>query len=156
MTIPFLVNYTAPSPLQGQIVCNNVRDMVSVDVQPNELPVELEYYVGAEVTYELSVRVKNLTTNATLRVSMPFSNTIFIVENSNKPNSIEFTLSPQETKQLNIQLNNEGLNESANYDKFQINLPLNIAFIENGMLIVKNSNVTILPPTTLPLEVTVQ
>jgi hypothetical protein len=154
--IPFLVNYTPYTFPTGQVECNNVSDMVSVDLQTNQTPVEVEYYVGAEFSYQFSMQIKNLTTNSTLKISMPFSNTIFIVENSNKQNSIDFTLLPQEIKQLNVQLNKDGLNGSANYDKLQTNLPLTITSIENGMVVVKNSIITVLPPSYLPLEVTVQ
>lgn len=154
--IPFLVNYTSYTLPAGQVECNNVSDMVSVDLQANQPAVEMQYYVGAELSYQFSMQIKNLTTNATLKISMPFSNTIFIVENSNKQNSIDFTLLPQEIKQLNVQLNKDGLNGSANYDKLQTNLPLTITSIENGMVVVKNSTITVLPPSYLPLEVTVQ
>jgi hypothetical protein len=154
--IPFLVNYTSYTLPTGQVECNNVSDMVSVDLQANQTPVEVEYYVGAELSYQFSMTIKNLTANATLKISMPFSNTIFTVENSNKQNSIDFTLLPQEIKQLNVQLNKDGLNGSANYDKLQTNLPLTITSIENGVVVVKNPTITVLPPSYLPLEVTVQ
>ena len=154
--IPFLVNYTSYKLPTGQVECNYVDDMVSVDIVPNQTPVELQYYVGAESTYQFSIKIKNLTANGTLQISMPFSDTIFMVNNSSKKNSIKFTLSPQEIKEINIQLNKDGLNGSANYDKLQTNLPLTIRSIENGMVIVKNPTIPVLPVSYLPLEVTVQ
>jgi hypothetical protein len=163
--IPYLKEYIPYTIPTTQVVCDFIADMVSVNLQPRELPTNITYYVGAESTYNFTMTVKNLTLNTTLQVTLPFSDHIFSIEGSRVlPSSIggpnrtfvDFMLNPQEQRQIQITLNKSGLNSDSNYDIFELNLPLTIKNIVNGMLTVKESSVQLLNPTYLPQDIVVK
>ena len=161
-TIPSLVNY---EPYINNDICDLIDDMVSVDLKPILIPTNISYYVGAESTYNFTMTVKNLTTNATLRVRMPFNDQVFSVDGSVKlpstvdgPNrtTLDFTLTPRESRTIQIELNKSGLNGNSN-SNLEITLPLNIQnVVVEGLTVLKNTSTQPLLPIYLPQNIVVQ
>lgn len=154
--IPYLVDYKPYTLPEGQSECLTIDDMVTVDIQANTEPTTITYYVGAALSYSFSVNVKNITNNATLLVSMPFSDSLFVVEPSIRKNAMKFELMPQESKSISIGINKDYLNTLSQYDKFQANLPLTIKNMINGTVATKNVNATYFAPINLPQSVIVE
>jgi len=154
--VPYLISYQPYQLTAEQSECVLVDDMVSIDLQPNIAPTQIMYYVGAEQNYSTSINVKNITTNATLSVSMRFFEKLFIVTPTYLPNVMKFELEPQESQIITIELNKNSLDTFSEYEKFDIKLPLTIKNISNGTVVTKSTTVSLLEPTTLPSQVTVE
>lgn len=164
-TIPSLVKYEPYTYPTGTDVCDVIGDMVSVDLQPILNPTNISYYVGAETTYSFTMTVKNLTSNATLRVRMPFNDQIFLVEGGVRlPSAVggvsrttlDFMLTPRDQRTIQIQLNKSALNANLISD-LEINLPLTIQnVVVDGLTVLKNTSTQPLPPKYLPQNIVVQ
>lgn len=154
--IPYLVDYKPYQLPSGQLECLTIDDMVTVDVQSSIEPTTITYYVGSQSTYRLFVTLKNITNNATLTVSMPFPDSLFIVEPTTRKNVMKFELAPQESKTITIQLNKNNLNSLSEYNTFETNLPITIKNVINGSVATKNINAALVAPTYLPQSVIVE
>jgi archaellum component FlaG (FlaF/FlaG flagellin family) len=164
-TISSLVKYEPYSYPTDTTACYDIADMVSVDLQPLLTPTNISYYVGAESTYNLTMTVKNLTLNATLRVRMPFNDQVFLVDGSVKlpstvggPNrtTLDFTLTPRESRTIQIELNKSTLNGNSN-SNLEITLPLNIQnVVVEGLTVLKNTSTQPLLPIYPPQNIVVQ
>lgn len=161
--ISYFIDYEPYTLPDGQEEPREVRDMVSVDVQPSTSPSTINYYIGAENSYTLTVTFKNLTNNTILdvRASVPpyafTSNEARLLPST--PNLlrrvIEIVLEPQEVKTINMSLDKNELNASsqARFDNFSI--PYTVRNRKNGTIVTKNINVTQLEQITLPETITI-
>jgi hypothetical protein len=150
-TIPFLSSYTPPV-LPDTPLVEDIRDMISVDLQTLETPYIVEYPIGASFDNPLAFRVtfRNLTTNATLTVSQKQTKDLLLLLDDNnvfENRTISLVLPPNETRGLNILFNNNLLNSAVQSGVLE-NLQLIVAYQTTGDLVARNS-LDRLPPITL-------
>jgi hypothetical protein len=113
--------------------------MVSVDMAPRNPATKLNYDIGAENTYSDLMFVKNLTTNATLKIEIEFDKQVFSVSKES------FELGPNEETSIDISLNKTSLNTLPGLNGEVKEFTLKVTNLNNGLLIVKNTKV---PPHT--------
>lgn len=152
-TFKGFVPYQLPN---GTVPCDSVSDMFSYDVIPNTTPTNVTYYVGAENGYLQTIRLENLTYNATLKVVVEYDKETFEIPNN------AFNMAPKEVVELKIFLNKEGLNKFPGLDNVLKQFSLNVTNLKNGTLVYKDNNPTPLvgvtpngQPTLLPETIVV-
>jgi hypothetical protein len=149
--ILFLANYTPPR-LPDTSLIEDIRDMISVDLQSLTTPYAINYLIGAFDVDPLAFRVtfRNLTTNATLTVSQEQTRDLLLLLNDNNVltnRTISLTLAPGETRGLNILFNNNLLNSAVRTNLLE-NLRLIVAYEKSGNVIARN-NLDVLSPITI-------
>jgi hypothetical protein len=142
-TIPFLQSYVPYSLASTETETDLINDMVSVDISPPATPVILEYGVGTPNSYVTSLYVKNLTSNATLKVGIVYDKTIFNISTT------EYTISPDSTIEFVIRSNNQLLNARLISNSITT-ISLNITNLTSGVIITKSVSATKLAERKFP------
>jgi len=162
--VPYLVQYEPYAIPSGQLEPTSVTDMVSLDIQPVELPTVINYSIGAKNNYTFILNIKNITNNATLDVIVTLPPQVFTstqatilppIPDFPQRQIINLTLTPQQQQQVQVSLNKKFLDTQSNYAKLETTLPVTIRSRTNSSVITKNINVSTLQKTTLPTTVNV-
>ena len=142
-TIPFLKSYVPYSNNANETSADFIQDMVSVDISSPPKPIALEYNMGTPNSYVTSLFVKNLTSNAILKVGVVYDKTIFSIS------TVEQNISPGSTVEFVIRSNNRLLNARL-ISNATTSISLNIANLTSGVLITRNLSTTRLPEKNFP------
>jgi hypothetical protein len=154
--IPRLIAYDPYATLGGNVICEVVNDMVSINLLPNELPTNIKYNIGASTSYRFTITIKNITTNTKLSVKLPIDRRVFLLTNEPTATMVSLTLSAQSQTQIQIELNKEQLDANIT-NNLRIVLPLTVEnVVEENLVAQKNSGQQPVPIEYLPQTIEVQ
>lgn len=156
--ISFLTNYTPYSPPTGTVVVENIKDMITFDLQPKTTPTILNYSIGTDKSYVNTITIKNITTNAKINIQLSFNNNIFIVDRTNvtvnNQNTILVELRPNQTEQFEIKVKNSMLDQKMTYQLQQTQIKMNIQSIEINDVVLKNLSTSVFTTQVFPETIT--
>jgi hypothetical protein len=150
--IPFLNTYV-PYQLDSNLTeARSIRDMVSYEFAVPSTPRTINYYSGAETSYEVEMSMKNLTDNAEIEVSIKYNTDIFNITSATATTvSINQTISkitkrlrPTEIGTFKILSKNRTLNSLIGKSPIQTELEVSMKNLANGLLVVKQQNISLL------------
>lgn len=148
---PFFVNYQPYTLSENLTLIENVNEMFSYNLIPNDIPIQVDYFVGAENNIRFIFSIKNLTLNTRLQVDFIYDNNFFMIQDSD----ISFILPPQEIKNIDIVGNKDQLNVMYTGEIKHTNLSINVTNINDGQMVVKNSLVGSIDTVELPPSITI-
>lgn len=158
--VSFLETYTPFGIEESLQVIDAIEDMISYEINSTQVPVELNYNIGAEMSYMDAFRLKNLTTNVTIEVNISFDNQIFTVYEegtfADGKTPLKFNMLPEQTKQFIIVTNNNFLDSKQPYFTNLSNIEITFKNISNGNFVSKRTTTQSLLKRMFPTSVTVE
>jgi hypothetical protein len=113
--------------------------MVSIDLQQNVDTSNIDYPIGTTGNVNIPISIRNITSNATLRIKISFNEQLFFINTSNS-----FELAAQETQTVTMQLKKPTL------DVLNIDTETTVQFeVEN----ISDNTLTVKDPNTLQFNV---
>jgi hypothetical protein len=152
--IPFLLSYTPYSAPADTSVIDDINQMISYNLLPNPLGTSVNYTMGGISSYEKILRVKNITANTELLVTITYPPE-FTITPGNAPGPISFNLSANNVREFIIKFNTTQLDSVVYQTPTAKNIEITINNINNGSLVLKNNNSTLLPTEVWPAEITI-
>lgn len=147
--IPYLTRYIPYSIPENTLEIENIRQMISYNMIPSEIPVNINYFIGSATSFVTELFFKNLTDNATLMLAVSYDPAIFNISAN------ELVLNPGQTLSVIVETDNEYLNKKM-YSNLLTNIIVSVTNVATGEIVVKNTSITNLPTSTLPESITVQ
>lgn len=151
--IPYLLKYEPFTLPENELECELVQDMFSLNVRPLLIPNELDYYIGVENSFAYNVIVKNITSNATLSVVVDYDSKFFVV--NKMMGTVKADILPNQEYEFFVEINKESFDSNANYEQYDTSLKLTVVNYENGKLITKNKNVSLLDEQLVPYKIVI-
>ena len=152
--IPFLLSYV-PYNISGDTgIVENINQMISYNLLPNPSGTSVDHRTGTVSSYEKILRIKNITANADLSITITYP-LEFILVPSNGTAPIVFNLPPNSVREFTIKFNTTRLDAMSYQTPTIKNIELKVNVIGNGSLILKNNNSTTLPTEVWPSEITI-
>jgi hypothetical protein len=111
----FFVSYTPYQIPANTIPAYTVSDMITYNLEPNDTPVSLEYFVGAESNYVEVFTIRNITTNAALDIEVVIDNRadIWLLEESKQ----RVTIGPGQSHVFEFRLNRTALSPTSDREE---------------------------------------
>lgn len=154
--IPFLLDYV-PYSLNQNVICYTVDDMVSIELLPSvNGKTKINYALGAETSYITTLKIKNITNNVRLNVTIELNKNVFIIDNQIGVNQIQMDMNPQQTVEHEIKLNKRSLNEATVPVEFLTDITLRVKNYINNSLALTTRNEPLLQQRFLPEEIMVE
>lgn len=162
--IPFLQNYQPYSPPLGTTLVDELKDMITYDLQPTVNPTEVDYSIGTSKSYLTTLTIKNITTNVTIYIEVSFDKNIFIINQSNLiaadvviDNEIPllFTeLQPNQTEQFVLEIRNGMLDQKVTHQIEQTQIKVKIRNIKINDVALKDITTSVFTTQALPTTIT--
>lgn len=146
---PFFKNFGSYAVDDNLEIVETVAGMISYSLIPHTPATIIDHNVGAENNYVLRLSVKNLTTNANLDILIETVDDYFTVDNSN------FTLRPEETRDIVISMNNGYVNRPNIFD-FASSIKLIVSNLSTNTIITRRVDVEPLQVNSLPNLITIE
>jgi hypothetical protein len=129
------------------IATNNIGDMISINYGRNADASTIRQDIGAESSFVMDLKIKNITTNTELEIDILTDNLFTVSEP-------KFKLTPGVTRTVFIRSNNDYINEQTDDLIKNTNIKVIVKNITNNLSYIQN-NVVRLEQQTLPAEITV-
>lgn len=156
--IPFLQNYQPYSPTLGTTFVDEIKNMVTYNLQPNTTATTIDYSIGTSKSYVNTLTIKNITTNVKINMRVTFNNNIFIVDRANVTTNNEAPLSielqPNQTEQFIIKVKNSMLDQKITYTPQQTQIKVNIESININDVALRDISTSIFTTQVLPVTIT--